>query len=67
VDESEIAAPKYTMFADVRIVVEHGETLLEERSPYFFRFGYCAKELRWQPVDMIHVATVSGRSPVLIF
>ena len=60
-------APQYKLFADARFVIRHDASMYHEPSPYFVRFGYDSQGERWQPVEMIHVPTASGTSPVLLF
>ena len=56
-----------TTFADVRFVVNHDAELMTEPSLYHVRFRWYPSTHDWHPVEMIHVATISGSSPVLLF
>jgi hypothetical protein len=55
------------LYADVEFVVKHNRELMSEPSAYHLRFLYDQTAGTWHPIEMIHVATVSGRSPVLLF
>jgi hypothetical protein len=53
--------------ADVRYVVKHDSDLQSEPSLYAVRFILDRERGIWHPAEMIHVPTVSGNSPMLLF
>jgi hypothetical protein len=55
------------VFADVRFVVKHDAALQSEPSTYHIRFMMRDERIGWQPLEMVHVPTISGNSPVLLF
>lgn len=61
------STPTYRLFVDVRFVIRHDAKMIDEPSPYYVRFGYNEAIKKWQPLDMIHVPTIAGISPVLLF
>jgi hypothetical protein len=56
-----------SIFADVQFVVKHDQHLMSEPSAYHIRFVLDAATDRWHPIEMVHVATISGSSPALLF
>jgi hypothetical protein len=65
--ESKPTSTTPLIFADVRFVVKHDQSLMSEPSPYYVRFQLDRTKQVWKPIEMIHVATVSGNSPALLF
>ena len=55
------------LFADVKLVVEHGASRFSERSPYYVRLCYDQKDTRWHPFDFVHVTTICDESPDFMF
>lgn len=53
--------------ADVRFVVKHDRQLMSEPSAYYVRFVLDPQAVVWHPIEMVHVPTVSGSSPPLLF
>lgn len=64
----QVSRQKPALLADVRVLIEHDETLARERSPYFFRFWYAEDRKKWQPSVLKLVRTEeNGEAPTLLF
>jgi len=59
--------PKETIVADVQFVVKHDHYFMSEPSPYHLRLVLEAGAQAWRPTEMVHVPTISGNSPALMF
>jgi len=53
--------------ADVRFVAKHDSQFMSEPSAYHVRLVLDPQTSFWHPVEMVHVPTVSGNSPPLLF
>lgn len=56
-----------SILADVQFVVKHDPVLMSEPSPYLVRFLWDDRKNVWRPIELIHVGTISGKSPTLLF
>jgi hypothetical protein len=66
-DRQRVLAPAAATFADVQFVVKHDRELMSEPSAYHVRFVLGRDTNAWHPIEMIHVSTISGNSPQLLF
>lgn len=48
--EDEVESHGAAVFADVMIVILHGEKVYHQRSPYFVRYWYSSSNKKWQPL-----------------
>jgi hypothetical protein len=55
------------LLADVRVLIEHDDTLDNVRSPYFLRFWYAEEAKQWRPLALKIVWTGSNNAPELRF
>jgi hypothetical protein len=55
------------LLADVRVLIEHDDSLDNIRSPYFLRFWYAEEAKQWRPLALKIVWTGNNNAPELMF
>jgi hypothetical protein len=55
------------LLADVRVLIEHDDSLDSVRSPYFLRFWYAEEAKLWRPLALKIVWTGDNEAPAALF
>jgi hypothetical protein len=55
------------LLADVRVLIEHDDSLDNIRSPYFLRFWYAEEAKQWRPLALKIVWTGDNEAPAALF